>query len=333
MDENALLTALGPLAEIYQDSEVQEIIVDSHDSVALIRGGEIESVEVEFDSPEAFRGMINAVAALGSAALDDEHTTLDIRLPGRNRLIAAIPPTALLGPHLVIRKFNTSQRISWEFLLEIGAVTPELVDLFHSALNAETNILVAGGKSSGKTTFTNRLSELIPEDKHVVVVESTHEMDIDHPRRIYLEARRVPGMTVDDLLETARQMIPHWMVVNDLHGAEALSVIQLFSSGYTGIATLHASDPQDALARLEAMCLTANSGLGLVEIRNLVSTAVQLVVVTNRIKLKDGKFTRKITHVSELQGLENSRYLLQPLFRFNPETEQIESTGVDPSWE
>jgi pilus assembly protein CpaF len=318
---------------VYQDPEVLEIVVDFYDSVAVERGGKMESIEVGFDSPEAFRAMIDAVAVLGSMTLDEEHTTLDIRLPGRDRLIAVVPPTALLGPHLVIRKFNTSQRITWEFLLEIGAVTSELVDLFQGALEAESNILVAGGKSSGKTTFTNRLAELIPEDKHLVVVESAHEMDIEHPRRIYLEARRVPGMTVDDLLETARHMIPHWVVVNDLHGAEALSVMHLFSSGYTGIATLHASDPQDALARVEAMCLTANSGLGLGEIRNLVSTAVQLVVVANRVKLKDGNLSRKITHVSELQGLENNRYLLQPLFRFNPESEKIESTGVKPSWE
>ncbi|MFC1936814.1 ATPase, T2SS/T4P/T4SS family [Chloroflexota bacterium] len=332
MDEKVLLTALGPLAPLYQDNEVMEITVDAYDQVSTEHEGKVTDTEVKFESPEAFRAMIDAVLALDGITLDAEHTTADIRLPGRDRFIVTVPPTAVKGPHLVIRKFARSTLISWEFLLKIGAVTQELLDFFKDVLQNEINMLVGGGTSSGKTTFTNRLTELIPDDKRLVVTEYNHEMDIRHPRTIYLEARRVPGMTVTDLLDTARNMLPHWLIINDLHGSEALFAMQLFSSGYTGIGTMHANDPQDALARLEVMCLTANSGMGLNEIRTIISTALQLVVVVNRVKMADGKRRRFVTHVAELQGLENNRYILQPLYRFNPETEVIESTGVKPSW-
>jgi pilus assembly protein CpaF len=332
MNEKELLSALGPLASLYQDPEVIEITVDAYDRISVERKGKLDDTDVKFPSPGAFYDMIVDVLALDDIILDPDKTLLDVRLLGRDRMIVATPPTAVFGPYVVIRKFSTDI-ITWERLLEYGSVSEEMFSFFRRTFQQDVGVLVAGGRSSGKTTFANRLAELIPEDNRIVVVEHSHAMNVRHPRAIYLEASSIDGMTVNDLLDTARNMLAHWLVVSELHGAESLVAMQLFGSGHSGMGIMHALDPQDALARLEAMCLMAVSGLGLIEIRNIIGTALNMVGVVNRVKLPDGRLRRCVTHIDELQGLENNRYILQPLFRFNLEKGDFESTGVKPSWE
>jgi len=189
--------------------------------------------------------------------------------------------------------------------------------------------IIAGGTGSGKTTVANVLTDEFPDDERIVVVESVYELQPRLERFVRLAADSSPDHSMDDLVELAAKMRPDRLVIGELHGPEAFQTLNIFNMGHDGSLTvLHASSPEDGLARLETMCLMANLGLGLNEIRTLIASALQLITYQER--LPDG--SRKLTQIVEILGLENGRYVLQPLFRYNPETKIIESTGYQPSW-
>lgn len=322
-----ILTALGPLAELYADPEIIEIIVDAPDQVLLDRRmSGLEHSEVRLASPEALRQVIDNLAAICSTDRPHGETVLEMRFPeGQARALAVLPPTALHGPHLVIRKLVFPQ-ITWEMILEFGSVPREVYDLFYQAVRVPVNILISGGTASGKTTILNRIAELIPEDERVIVAEGAHEIQAVHPRAIYLEAGG--EMSMDDVLSTASKMRPDWLLVGELLGGEAMRAIKIISNGHSALTTLHADSVQDALSRLEGMCLMANLGLTLAEIRPLIAASFQLLI--NQQYMPDKR--RRIVEVTELCGYEDGHYLLQPLYRFNPESMKLEATGVKPTW-
>jgi pilus assembly protein CpaF len=171
--------------------------------------------------------------------------------------------------------------------------------------------------------------ELIPPEERVVAVEQTHEFQFSHPRAVYLEADDTLNARMNDLLTAGSKMRPDWLVVGEMNGAEAMRAMQIFANGHTGITTIHANSAENALTRLEGMCLMANLGLGLDDIRETISSALKLMIYQER--LPNGN--RKVTQISELHGLENGRYVLQPLVRYNAESDQFEFTGVKPAWE
>ena len=329
MTSNELIRALGPLASLYTDRNVMEILVDAPNRVLVEREGKLVDAEVQFDSSGEIRKVIDNLLAVCGVTLQPGETVGDMRLPdSSNRALVVLPPTALNGPTLVIHKWN-SNPISWEDLLRWGALTQGAGEFLTHAMQSQVSTLVTGGTGSGKTSFANRLAELIPATERLVVVEAAHEMLIRHPRALFLEANEPAHLSLIDLLTTASKMRPDWLITGELTGPEAMRAIQLMSRGHTGMTTLHANNPEDALARLEAMCLMAHLGLGLGEIRLLIASALQLITCQHKLD-KTGK--RRITHITELRGLENERYILQPLFRYNYEKDRLEPTGVAPSW-
>ena len=334
MNEKELLTALGALAPLYQDQTIGEIMVDAPDRVYVDRradlGWQLEDVASPFKSREDIRAVIDTVFALEGIQLGPERTLAEMRFPDGSRMMATIPPTAPDGPCLVIRRMLGWQTavITWEKLLEFGSVTQEAYEFLQRAIHANVTTLIAGGTGSGKTTLANRIAELIPPDKRVIVVEGVHEMQVHHPRCIYLEAGGPANVSFGELAVKASCMRPDWLVIGELWGPEALSVLQLMSRGHVGLTNTHADSIQDALDRLEAMCLMANLGLGLGEIRRTITSGLRLILYHE--KLPEG---RRVTQITELRGLENDRYVLQPLFRYNHEKKLLEATGAKPSWE
>jgi pilus assembly protein CpaF len=328
MVNSEYLEALGPLVSLYEDPEVHEIMVDAHDKVIVDRAGRLVDTDVKFESPAALRAVIDALMALGGINLGPEQTSGHLRFPDASRCLAVIPPTAVDGPYLVIRK-TRSGHFSMDDLIGFGSITGEQYALLKSALQTRQNILIAGGTGSGKTTFANVLTDDFPDGERVVVVESVYELQPRLERFVRLAADSSPDHSMEDLVELAAKMRPDRLVVGELHGPEAFQTLNIFNMGHDGSMTiLHASSPEDALARLETMCLMANLGLGLSEIRSLIASSLQLITYQER--LPSGK--RKLTHIVELCSLKDGRYMLQPLFRYNPETDVIEGTGNQPSW-
>jgi pilus assembly protein CpaF len=330
MSTTDFLAMLGPLAALHADPAVLEIMVDAPDRVYVERDGKVLEAGVKFDSAEAVRSVIDAVFSLGGIRLNPEQTTGEVRLPDGSRLVVVISPTAVDGPYLVIRKAD-SQVFTWDNLIEWGAITAEAQALLLKAIDYKLSILVTGNKGSGKTTVANLLAESLPADQRVIAVVNAYEMPIRHPRRIHLEAGGPANLSISDLLDTAAKMRPDWLVIGEMQGAEAMRAIQLMSSDHRAITTLYASGPEDALTRLEAMGLMANLGLGLGEIRTLIASAVRLITYQQNHTLPD--YRRKITRIVEVVGVENDRYVLQPLFTYNLEQGKLEATSARAGWE
>jgi pilus assembly protein CpaF len=325
MDIQKLLSALGPLARPYQDEDITEIMVDAPDQVYATRHGQIEDLEVRFDSPEALRAMIDAVLALGGKSLSGQHTTADIRLADDSRFVAAVPPAAVNGPYVMIRK-PFIREMTWEQLIEYRSVDQKLIDIFDGAIAARKSILISGGTASGKTTLLNMIAGRIPVDQRIVAVEDIHFLRIPHPRVIYLEAQSAPE-PMEELIEIGSRMFPGWMVVNELKGPEVLKTVQILNAGYEGMGSMHAESIHEAFARLESYCLTANLGLAIADIKRLLAGGIQLAIQLNR--LPEGK--RRIVEMVEVEGLESGRYLFQPLTRYLPDQDAYDVVA-QPSW-
>ncbi len=327
MPDQATLSALGPLAGLYVDPAVTEIIVDAPKRVLVEHNGRLEETSVAFASEAAQREVMKALLALGGLFLAAGQTIADARLADGSRVLAIFPPTATNGPCLVIRKRFTST-LTWDKLLEWDFITPEAVDALKGAFQAHANLLVSGGTGSGKTTFANLLTELIPAHEHVVVVEEIKELQVHHTRSVWLEAATATRLPMDELLSAAAKLRADWLIVGELTGPAAARTLEIFGHGHAGLTTLHASSVEDALSRLEVMCLKANLGLGLGEIRALIASAFRLITFQER--LENG--ARRLTQIVELRGLENDHYVLCPLFRHSPISRRLEPTGDRPRW-
>jgi pilus assembly protein CpaF len=325
MDDNVLRMRLAPLEPLLADPEVQEILVDAPDRVLVERGGRLETSAVTFESPEAVRSALEAALALGGAAFEPGQTVADTRLADGTRVLGVLPPTAVGGPYLVLRKFYT-RAMTWEQLFSYGSLTRDGYELLLSAVRASVNVLVTGGNGSGKTTILNLLAESAPAHERLVVVGDAEELPVTHPRRIHLASGA--NLSASDLLSTAAKMRPDWIVFGELRGAEALLLLQAFSLGVAGMASLQATSVAGALARLEALCLMANLGLGLAEIRAQIVSAFRLITCQRRFP----NGGRRLIEITELLGLEDGRYVLQPLMRANAESGQLERTPAQPSW-
>jgi len=318
-------TLIQPLLE---DPEVTEIMIDGTERVAIERRGKIEDAKVRFKSDDDVKAVVKETLKMAGVTMQDDQTIYDVRLGDNSRMIAIMTPTSVNGHNVTFRKWMKKQ-ITWEKLLEYKAISAEARDLIQGALNKHISILIAGGTSSGKTTVANRVIELIPASERVVVVEQAHELQFDHPRAIFLEAGAAISTPMNELLTAGSKMRPDWLAIGELHGSESLHALQIMGNGHNAIATMHATSAENALARLEAMCLTANLGLGLDEIRQVIASALGLIVYQERMP----QGNRKVVQLVELKGVEDGRYILQPLMRYDPEKDVFEMTGVKPSWE
>jgi pilus assembly protein CpaF len=319
--------ALDVLAPLLDDPGIMEIMIDGPDHVSVEKGGRIEDTDIRFRSNEEVKKVIQEVLAMTGQKIEEGKTLYDVRLSDNSRMMAILSPTSIHGHSVVFRKWMTRQ-ITWEKLLEYKSVSPEVRDLIQSAIGARVSILVAGGTASGKTTFANRIVELIPSEERVVAVEQIHELQFDHPRSVFLEAEGNLDVALNDLLTAGSKMRPDWLIIGELNGVETLHALQIMGNGHSAIATMHATGAENALARLETLCLMANLGLGLDDIRRIIAAALHLIIYQER--LPNGR--RKIVQMVELKGLEDGRYILQPLMRYNAESESFEMTGVKPGW-
>lgn len=322
-----LLKVLGPLAPLYTDPTAIRIYVDSYQRVSVDRMSILDSGGAKFDSPQALQKMIADILELYQVKLEPGQTVIDLRLEAHARMQIALPPTALQGPHIVIRKLPEAQ-LSWEKLIQLGVVNRPIVDILQEMIYQHQNLLVVGGSNSNKVTTAALLAGRIPPNTRVTVVEREHEMQVNHPNAVFLEANNT---SYTDLIRTAARMSPSspsWLVLSDLIGPEAMTVMELLSRGYFGIATLYANGVEDALKRLEVMCMMANPGLDLEQIRVLIASALQVVIYQQQV----GNLDSKIIQIVELVGVDNGHYLLQPLFVYNMLHNRFEATGVEPTW-
>jgi pilus assembly protein CpaF len=318
-----------PLEAILADDLVWEIMIDGHERVMVERKGRIEEVQSPFASAEELQTFIDDLFGLYGITLNADNPVGDLRLPDHSRVMAVVPPNAVNGPYVVLRRIAGPQ-IRWEQLMGWGTLTQETYDLLKSAVAARVSILVAGGTGSGKTTIANLIAKLSPPEDRLIVVERLYEMQVQHPRVIRLEAGGPANLSFEDVLAAATRMRPDRLIVGELTGPIAASVLQAIGNGYDGSLTnIHATSVEDSLNRLESFCLMANLGLGLPEIRLLIAGGIQLIVQQER--LPDG--SRKIVEIAELRGVENHRYILQPLMRYNKDAQKTEFTGVKPGWE
>lgn len=329
MSDETILAALGPLAPLYQDPGVLEILVDAPDRVTVERDGRLIQAEVQFPSPAALRETIDALLAIGGVQLSTVQTCGQIRLGDGTRVLAVLPPTAVHGPYLVVRK-ALPLNLDIHNLLAFGTLTSEAYTCLQQAIAARASILVSGGTGSGKTTFAKILTDAFPPVERVVVVENLFEMQFRHARFVRLVADSSPDLTLTDLVETAARMRPDRLVFGEAQGPEALRMLEVIGLGHDGsLMTIHATSAEDALARLEAYCLMANLGLGMAQIRRVIASALNLITYQQR--QPDGR--RRLMEIVELRGLEYDHYQLQPLFTYNPEKDRLEASGVKATWE
>lgn len=308
---------LGPLERLLADDGITEIMVNRHDEIFVERRGRLEHYPLSFTSDRAVLGVIERIVAPLGRRIDESSPMVDARLKDGSRVNAIIPPLALKGPTLTIRKF-ARRKLQAEDLVRHGSVSHQMVDFLRICVEHRKNVIVAGGTGSGKTTFLNVLSNFIPDGERIVTVEDAAELKLNHSHLVSLESRpsNVEGrgaVAIRDLVRNCLRMRPDRIVVGECRGGEALDMLQAMNTGHEGsLTTLHANTPRDALARLETMVLMAGMDLPLGAIREQIASAVDILVQQTRFACG----SRKVTSITELVGIENGKIQTQELFRF-----------------
>ena len=315
---------LGPLEPFVKDPEVTEIMVNGWDAIYVERGGRLYWTGVKFHDEGQLRRTIDKIVAKVGRRIDESVPYCDARLPDGSRVNAIIPPLAIDGPALTIRKFAADPYQASD-LIAFGTMNHAVVELLEACVKGRLNILVSGGTGAGKTTTLNVLSSFLPEDERIVTIEDAAELRLQQPHVVRLESRppNIEGrgeVSIRDLVRNALRMRPDRIVVGEVRGGEALDMMQAMNTGHDGsISTIHCNSPRDALARLETMVMMSGMDFGVRAIREQISSALQLIVHQSR--LKDG--SRRITHVTEIVGMEGEIITLQDVFLFDY------SAGID----
>ncbi|MFP5501845.1 MAG: CpaF family protein [Candidatus Sericytochromatia bacterium] len=318
------MMGLGPLEPLVQDDSVTEIMVNNPRQVYVERRGRIELSDVQFADDKHLLRIIEKIVSQVGRRIDESSPMCDARLMDGSRVNAIIPPLAIDGPCLTIRKFS-KKPLTVEKLIEFKAITPQMADFLDAAVKSKLNILIAGGTGSGKTTILNCLSADIPIHERLITIEDAAELQLQQDHVIRLETRpsNMEGVGAVDqagLLKNCLRMRPDRIILGEVRGGEALSMLQAMNTGHEGsMATLHANTPRDTLARLETMVLMAGMDLPVRAIREQIASALDLVVQIERAA--DG--SRRCTHITEVTGMEGDVIQMQDLFVFQRQ-------GVDP---
>ncbi len=322
---------LGPLETLLNDESITEIMVNRHDQIYVERGGRLTSIAATFSNDQAVMSVIERIVTPLGRRIDESAPMVDARLLDGSRVHAVIPPLALKGPTLTIRKFPR-RRLDAEALLNGGSWNESIQQFLAHAVERKLNIVVSGGTGSGKTTLLNVLSNFIPAQERVITIEDAAELTLSHEHLVTLEARPANlegrgAVTIRDLLRNALRMRPDRIVIGECRGGEALDMLQAMNTGHEGsLTTLHANSPRDALARLEILVLMAGMSLPLTAIREQIASTIDLVVQIGRFP--DGR--RRITAVAEVSGIESGRIQVQALFSWNASA-GFQSCGLMPS--
>ncbi len=328
----------GPIEPLLNDASITEIMVNGPKLIFVERHGTIEETDVVFESTEHLMRIIDRIVAPLGRRVDETSPLVDARLPSGYRINATIPPLALDGPTLTIRKFAQTP-YTVQDLVANSTLTPTLVDFLRACVEARMNIVIAGGTGSGKTTLLNAISAFISPAERVITIEDTAELQLKQRHIVRLEKRppNVEGkgeITIRQLVINALRMRPDRIIVGESRGGEALDMLQAMNTGHDGsMTTIHANTPRDTLRRIETMVLMAGMDLPLKAIREQIASAINLVIQIER--LRDG--TRRVTAVSEVQGLEGDTILMQDIFTFEQTGFQngrvqgrLKSTGLRP---
>lgn len=320
---SAEILGYGPIEPLLKDPAVNEVMVNGPRQVYVERQGKLELTDVTFQDDDHVMRVIDRIVSPLGRRIDESSPTVDARLPDGSRVNAIIPPIALNGPTVTIRKFSKDP-FTVEDLIRFGTFTAEMATFMKACVEARLNIIVAGGTGSGKTTMLNVLSSFIPDDERIVTIENAAELQLRQEHVVRLESRppNIEGkgeITIRDLVINSLRMRPERIVVGECRGGEALDMLQAMNTGHDGsMTTAHANTPRDTLSRIETMCLMAGMELPVRAIREQIASAVDLIVQQDR--LKDG--SRKITNVTEVQGMEGDVIVMQDIFTF-------QQTGVE----
>jgi len=313
----------GPLQMLLADDDISEIMVNGPKQIYIEKQGKLVKSDVVFNNDEHVLRIIDRIVAPLGRRIDESSPMVDARLPDGSRVNAVIRPLSLVGPVITIRKFR-KESLTVSDLVRFGSLTEDMGEFLSACVRARLNIVVSGGTGSGKTTTLNVLSSFIPEDERIITVENAAELQLRQDHVITLESRppNVEGrgeVSIRDLVINCLRMRPERIVVGECRGGETLDMLQAMNTGHDGsMTTIHANSPRDGISRIETMCLMSGMDLPSRAIREQVASAIEVIVQQSR--LKDG--SRKITAITEVQGMEGDVVVLQDVFTF-------EQTGID----
>jgi pilus assembly protein CpaF len=308
---------LGPLEDLIADESVTEIMVNRSDEIYIERAGRIEKSPIIFTGDKAVLAAIERIVAPLGRRIDESSPMVDARLMDGSRVNAVIPPVALRGPSISIRKFS-KRKLQGQDLLDFGSINESMLEFVEMAVRERKNIVVTGGTGSGKTTLLNILSNFIPDEERIVTIEDAAELRLNQPNLVSMEARpaNLEGkglITIRDLVRNALRMRPDRIVVGECRGGEALDMLQAMNTGHEGsLTTAHANSPRDALSRLEVMVLMSSMDLPIAVVREQIASAVDLIVHQRRFPCG----SRKVTNIWEVTGIESGTIQTQELFVF-----------------
>jgi pilus assembly protein CpaF len=317
------LFGLGPLEPLLADSTISDILVNRHDMIYIERRGKLEPTNVRFKDDEHLMRVIERIVSSVGRRIDESSPMVDARLQDGSRVNAIIPPLAIDGPVVSIRRFG-SDPLKMSTLIDFKALTKDIADMLQMVVTARLNVLISGGTGAGKTTLLNALSAYIPENERIVTIEDSAELQLQQPHTVRLETRppNIEGrgeVTQRDLVRNALRMRPDRIVIGEVRGGEAIDMLQAMNTGHDGsLTTIHANTPRDALSRLETMIQMTGMRLSDRAMRQQIASALNLVVQVAR--LSDG--SRRVTSISEITGMEGETITMQEIF-------QYERTGVD----
>ena len=333
----------GPIDKLLRDEDVTEVMVNGPDQIFVERSGKLtHDQEIRFIDTDHVRRVIDKIVSEVGRRIDESTPMVDARLPDGSRVNAVISPLAIGGPFLTIRKFATDP-LRIDDLIRFGSINPHAARFLQACIVGKLNVIVAGGTGTGKTTMLNVLSGFIPEDERIITVEDAKELQLHQEHVLSLESRppNVEGrgeVTIRDLVKNTLRMRPDRIVVGECRSGEALDMLQAMNTGHDGsLTTVHANSPRDTLARLETLVLMAGFDLPVRAIREQMASAIDVIVQLSR--LRDG--TRRVTHITEVQGMEGDVITLQDIFLFDFAAGvdesgryrgQLRATGVRPKF-
>ncbi len=311
------ILGLGALEPLLSDPTISDILVNGHDSVYVERQGRLELTDVRFDTEAHLRNIIDRIVSSVGRRIDESSPMVDARLKDGSRVNAIIPPLAIDGPILSIRRFAIDL-LSMEDLITLNTVTPMIGSVLQGVVRARLNVLISGGTGSGKTTLLNVLSGFIPADERIVTIEDSAELQLQQPHVVRLETRppNIEGkgeVAQRDLVRNSLRMRPDRIVVGEVRGAEALDMLQAMNTGHDGsLTTVHANSPRDALSRLEHMVAMTGLSLPVKALRAQLASAINVVLQTER--QEDGR--RRLVSVQEINGMEGEIITMSEIFKF-----------------
>jgi pilus assembly protein CpaF len=312
------IVGFGPIQSLLDDPDVSEIMVNGPYKIYVEKKGKLTKTEITFDNNEHVMRVIEKIVIPLGRRIDAKHPTVDARLPDGSRVNAVIPPVAIDGPSITIRKFR-KEKLKVEDLIRYDSLTQNMADFLQACVLTKLNIVISGGTGSGKTTLLNVLSSYIPETERIVTIEDAAELQLQQDHVVRMETQNPSAtdgeeVTIRDLVRNALRMRPDRIIVGECRGGEALDMLQAMNTGHDGsLTTVHANTPRDAASRLEVLVMMAGMDLPIMVVRQQIASAVDLIVQVSR--LRDG--TRRLTAITEVAGMEGNTIVLTDIFKFN----------------